>query len=230
MPPGRRRLAAIVAGYEVICRVALALPAGGPLSAGLSPDGHLRRLRSCRCRCSCVRARCRGRGIGTRYRTEPDRGQPAVPSQRCVDQEIPGGLVGHGGSRRSDVGKQRIQGRRRCHRRRTRLFESLCTGTDSGAGDAGSWNRLRVDGDRREALSLLPLRSRRHRCGLGPAQRTRSAAARNFQGGLWFVEGGHVVGRSAGAKKGGSAQYRRWPVQRAFRAVGRAGHGSDEVG
>ena len=89
-------LAGIVAGYEVACRVALALPARAHYERGFHPTATCGAFGAAAAAGRVLGLDAAGIEVGARHRAQPDRGQPAVPRQRRLDQALPGRLGGDG--------------------------------------------------------------------------------------------------------------------------------------
>ena len=87
-------LAAIVAGYEMTCRVALALPAGEHYDRGFHPTATCGAFGAAAAAARVFGLDAEQRGRRARHRAEPMRRQPAVPGQRRLDQALPGRLGG----------------------------------------------------------------------------------------------------------------------------------------
>ena len=88
-------LAAIVAGYEVTCRVALALPAGEHYDRGFHPTATCGAFGAAAAAARVFGLDADGSRRRARHRAEPVRRQPAVPGQRRLDEALPGRLGGH---------------------------------------------------------------------------------------------------------------------------------------
>ena len=118
-------LAGIVAGYEVTCRVALALPAGEHYDRGFHPTATCGAFGAAAAAARVFGLRRAG-GRRTWHRAEPVRRQPAISGQWCLDEALPGWL---GGVQRADGGDAGARGLQGSPPKRWRGGTGLCTPT-----------------------------------------------------------------------------------------------------
>ncbi len=106
-------LAAIVAGYEVTCRVALALPAGEHYDRGFHPTATCGAFGAAAAAARVFGLIGRADRRRARHRAQPMRRQPAIPGQRRLDEALPGRLGCLQRADGGDPGARGLQGRHR---------------------------------------------------------------------------------------------------------------------
>ena len=197
-------LAAIVAGYEMTCRIALALPAGEHYDRGFHPTATCGAF-------GAAAAAARVFGLSA----EQVEGALGTVLSQCAGslQFLVNGAwtkrfqVGWAADQRPDgghSGARGLQGRGRGAGRPPRLPARLRAQSKSGARRAGPRHGVRTDEHGGEALSVLPLRPRRHRRGAGAARRERPQAARDHRDHARPAARRHDADRPAAGEEGQS--------------------------
>ena len=223
-------LAAIIAGYEVTCRVALALPAGEHYDRGFHPTATCGAFGA-----AAAAARVFGLdadGVAGALGT--------VLSQAAGSLQF---LANGAWTKRFQVGWAAINGLMAA----TLVREGFKGASEALEGKHGFMRAyapepaperavqdlgrgLRTDEHRGEALSVLPLWPCRDRRGAGAARRQRIWGRRRSPRSARPAARRHAADRRAGGEEGQPAERGGRPVQRAVRDLRRAGDRGDGLG
>ncbi len=191
-------LAAIVAGYEVTCRVALALPAGEHYRRGFHPTATCGVF-------GAAAAAARVFGLGPDQVADAlgialsqSAGSLQFLANGAWTKRFQVGWSAMAGLGRRHPGARGLQGRVRGAGRQARLPAGLRPSTGSSARDAGARPGMGADAHCGEAVPVLPLRPCRDRRGAGAAGRAGLAARRDRARDARAAGKRHAAGGGAG--------------------------------
>ena len=223
-------LAAIIAGYEITCRVALALPAGEHYDRGYHPTATCGAFGA-----AAAAARVFGLdadGVAGALGTVLSQAAGSLQflANGAWTKRFQVGWAATQWADGGDPGARRLQGRVRSAGGQARLHARLRAEPDARARGAGPRHGVGADEHRGEAVPVLPLWPCRHRRGAGAAGRERHQAVRNHRDPAGPAEGGHAADRRAGGEESQPAERGGWPVQRPVRDLRRAGDRRDGLG
>ena len=210
-------LAAIIAGYEVTCRVALALPAGEHYDRGFHPTATCGAFGA-----AAAAARVFGLdadGVAGAMGTvlSQTAGSLQFLANGAWTKRSQVGWAAVNGLTGRDPGARGLQRRLRSARGQAWLHARLRAEPETRARRARPRHRVRVDEHCGETLSVVPLWPCRHRRGVGVACGERFATRRHYLDPSGLAAFRHAVDRRAGGEKGQSGECGRWPVQRPVR-------------
>ena len=168
---GADALAAIVAGYEVTCRAALALPAGAHYDRGVHRLRRAARSARRRQRVECSGWTWRRSHPPSASRSARRAGSLQFLANGAWTKRFQVGWAALAGLTAATLAREGFKGASEALEGRHGFLCGLRPLAQARARDTGSWACVRVDGDGGEALSLLPLWPRQHRRGAGAAGR-----------------------------------------------------------
>ena len=223
-------LAAIIAGYEVTCRVALALPAGEHYDRGFHPTATCGAFGA-----AAAAARVFGLdadGVAGALGTVLSQAAGSLQflANGAWTKRFQVGWAALNGLMAATLVREGFKGAVGSAGGQARFHARLCAESDAGARGAGPRNGVGTDEYGCEALSVLPLWPRRHRRGTGVACGERHQAVGDHRDPPRPAEVGHAADRRAGGEEGQSAERGGWAVQRAVRDLRRAGDRGDGLG
>ena len=223
-------LAAIVAGYEMTCRIALALPAGEHYDRGFHPTAT----------CGAFGAAAAAARVFGLTAEQVEGALGTVLSQCAGSLQF---LVNGAWTKRFQVGwaatnglmaatlvREGFKGAAEALEGRHGFLRAYAPNPNPARAVQDLGTRVRTDAHRGEAVSLLPLRPRRHRRRARAARRQRPEAGRDHRGHARPAARRHDADRHAAGEEGQPAERGGRPVQRPVRHLGRAGDRRDGLG
>ena len=223
-------LAAIVAGYEMTCRIALALPAGEHYDRGFHPTAT----------CGAFGAAAAAARVFGLTAEQIEGALGTVLSQCAGSLQF---LVNGAWTKRFQVGwaatnglmaatlvREGFKGPTEALEGRHGFLHAYAPNPNPARAVQDLGTRVRADAHGGEAVSVLPLRPRGHRRCACTARRQRHQACGDHRNHVWPAARRHDPYRQPGREEGQPAECGGWPVQRPVRYLGRAGDRRDGLG
>ena len=224
-------LAAIIAGYEVTCRVALALPAGEHYDRGYHPTATCGAFGA-----AAAAARVFGLDAERRRRRARHRAVQAAGSLQFLangawTKRFQVGWAATNGLMAATLAREGFKGASEALEGKHGFMRAYAPNPTPERAVQDLGHGVGTDEYRGEALSVLPLRPCRHRRGAGAARgELTSSRRRSTRVTLGLPQSGHAADRRAGREEGQPAERRGRPVQRTVRDLRGAGHRRDGLG